>query len=342
YTLQTTDFAQQRKESSHADQTGVAVILVNYNAGAALADCLADVFAQTAQPDQVVVVDNASHDGSLVALSEFPEVRLQRNPVNRGFAQALNQGIQMTDGEFVLVLNPDVQLSPNFLAEALAAIRADDCIGSVAGKLLQPGTDPPRFDSTGLFLDRRRQTCDRGQGRVDRGQYDQPEEVFAATGAAALYRRAMLNDVAVEGEVFDEDFWLYYEDIDLGWRAQLRGWRCRYVPTAIGWHVRSAADRVRRAPPGGINRIAQRHALKNRYLMLLKNDTVADLVRDWPWIIGRDLPRLTYLAFRSPWVLAGLADAWRLRQRMWCKRRVIQSRRTVPPARIRRWLMMQV
>jgi GT2 family glycosyltransferase len=125
----------------------------------------------------------------------------------------------------------------------LAAGEANPYIGTVCGKLLRwkPGQEPERtqvIDSTGIYFLRNLRHLDRGEGEINSGQYDRPEYVMGATGAAALYRRKMVEDVSVEGEYFDEDFFAYREDADVAWRVQLLGWSCLYTPAAVAWDVR--------------------------------------------------------------------------------------------------------
>jgi GT2 family glycosyltransferase len=149
----------------------------------------------------------------------------------------------------------------------------------------------------------------------------------------------MLADVAVEGEVFDEDFFAYYEDADLGWRTRLRGWRCVCAPQAVAFHARGGGDTLRRAFSAPKRRWVQAHALKNRYLMIMKNDLRDDLLRDLPWILRYDIPRLAYAALRAPGALAGLRTAWMMRPRMLHKREIIQARRRASLAEIRAWFL---
>ena len=241
----------------------------------------------------------------------------------------------MSKGEFVLSLNPDVNVKPDFLSKMVSEAKKDSRIGIVAPKLLR-GDDPTRLDSTGLFINRQRRPYDRGQMEIDNGQYDTCPEIFGACGAAALYKRAMLNDLAWEGEFFDEDFFAYYEDADLSWRARLLGWSSVYAPGAVAEHVRSWADKLR-GKNHHKNHLGPRYALRNRYLMLVKNDTFFNFLIDLPWIIIPDIPRLLYVAlFRSD-LLVAIADFFRLRTRANQKRRDIQNRSVIHSQDFRKW-----
>jgi hypothetical protein len=218
------------------------------------------------------------------------------------------------------------------------AIGQDERIGMVAPKLVWADA-PTVLDSTCLLIDRRRRPYDRGQGEVDRGQYDDQSYVFGACGAAALYRRAMLDDLALGGEYFDEDFFAYYEDADLAWRAQLRGWRCIYAPRAVATHARGWGDALRKKGHAAKDGRGPRLALRNRYLMAIKNDAWRYLLADLPLILAAELPRLAYGALVAPGVLLGILDlmhAWPSALR---KRRRIRSQRTTDDAVVRLWFV---
>jgi GT2 family glycosyltransferase len=293
----------------------VAVVIVSWNCSAYLSDCLTSLRSLARRPKEVVVVDNGSRDGSPEIVREgFPEVRLIEAGDNLGFCRANNLGIGATRAPFVLVLNPDTRLSPGFLDELLPAFE-DPRVGIAAGKLVR--FDERTLDSCGQSLARSRQPVDRGYGDSDRGQYDTDSEVFGACGAAALYRRAMLESIADPGEAyFDEAFFAFYEDLDLAWRARKAGWKAVYRHRAVGLHARGGTSRLR----GLLTRVAamlgrspaiRYHIVKNRYLTILRNDTLGDYFRCLPWIWGRDIATFLLLLFSSPSVLLSL---WRRRE----------------------------
>ena len=311
---------------------GLTVVIVNWNHVRHLEACLAALFQQDYPDFEVVLVDNHSTDGSVEWVTgRYPAVRLICNPVNLGFSQALNDAIHQTTAPFILSLNPDVTLRPGFLCEIMKPILQDERVGMVAPKLLQ-ADHPERLDSTGLFIDRRRRPWDRGQGRLDCGRYG--GAVFGACGGAALYRRAMLADVAPGGEYFDVQFFAYYEDADISWRAQMRGWKAMYAPLAEATHVRGKGDTLKNGRGRG-----PRLALRNRYLMVIKNDTPGSFLRDLPWIAAAELPRLAYATLMNPGVWLGWIDLWRAIPAALQKRRQIRSRRLVDDRELRRWLL---
>lgn len=321
----------------------VSVILVNWNSGARLATCLRRLEAQTYPSLEVIIVDNDSTDDSLQTARDVIlscPLRIIENNHNAGFSRAVNQALSIAEGEFVLSLNADVWLQDDFVEKLAAGFNEGSRVGMACGKLWS-GAGPEDggrvLDSTGLFLNPWRRPHDRGLGERDIGQYDDQREVFGACGAAAMYRRSMLDDVACAGEVLDEDFFLYYDDADLSWRAQLYGWRCRYVPEATGWHERGGGDTLRRASNAPRLDFAQMHAIKNRYLTMCKNDAWSSLWPALPGLLAGDLARLVYILVRRPALLRAYREAWRLRRRMLEKRRIIQARRRVDEKTMRRW-----
>lgn len=321
------------------DDLSVSAIVVNWNHGHLIQDCLVALLAQSHTPFDVTVVDNGSQDSSAQWIPRrFPTVRLWTFSENQGFARAFNWGVEHTDGALVLSINPDTVTSEHFVAEMVQAMAGNDRIGMVAPKLLRP-EDPLLLDSTGLFVDRCRRPYDRGQGERDQGQYDDQLAVFGACGAAALYRRTMLEDVALDGQYFDEDFFAYYEDADLAWRGQSRGWHCIYAPRAVATHVRGWGDTLRKRGHTPSTVSGPRLALRNRYLMTIKNDTTTYFLHDLPHILAAELPRLAYAALTRPRILLGLVDLARAWPTAIKKRREIRRRRTVEEAMVRRWFV---
>jgi GT2 family glycosyltransferase len=220
--------------------TAVDVVAVTYESVAFIEPWAASVRAQQGVELAVTIVDNASRDGSAErAAALFPDVRILRNPANDGFARATNRGIAAGSAPYVLVCNVDVTLQEGFVATLAKALDDRPRAGSACGKLtLERGV----IDSTGLQAYGPRLFADRGHGEPDDGRYDVAADVFGASGAAALYRREMLDAIRIGGSVFDPDYFLYWEDIDLAWRARLAGWSCRYEPAASARHVRGSSS----------------------------------------------------------------------------------------------------
>src|SRR5215468_3471435 len=269
----------------------VSVTLVTYNSGRFIKRCIESVLAQRYPHKEIIIVDNASTDGTVDILEQFEDrCEIYYNEENIGFAAAQNQAIRLSNGDWVLTLNPDVLLLPNFIQSLVDAAQLHPRIGTVCGKLLTMTAhfeipEKPVVDSTGIYFNPMLRHLDRGSQEVDNGHYLQYEYVFGATAAAALYRRAMIEDISLDGEFFDSDFFSYREDADVAWRAQLLGWRCIYTPEAVAYHVRTVSPANRRSVPKALNM----HSVKNRFLLRIKNLTPGLWRRYWLAMTTRDL-----------------------------------------------------
>ncbi len=288
---------------------------------------------------EVVIVDNASNDATR-AILQHNQVsgKLLYNSTNTGFAAAQNQAMRAAKGEWLLSLNPDVVLSPDFVEKMVQAGELDPLIGTVSGKLLrwQPGAKPEFskiIDSTGIYFTPSLRHLDRGAEEEDRGQYEGLEYVFGATGAAALYRRKMVEDVSIEGEFFDEQFFAYREDADVAWRAQLLGWKCLYIPKAVAWHVRRVTPERRGQLPTEINW----HSIKNRFLMRAKNISWPLYLRFFLPIGFRDAQVVGYCLLIDRQLLSALHAVWKTRSQLRKKRRIVQSLRKVDDRELQKW-----
>jgi GT2 family glycosyltransferase len=277
----------------------VSVIIPTYNGAAWLPGCLDALRAQTFRDFEVLVVDDASSDDTPAVLARYPEVRAIRLPQNRLFAGAANAGLAAARGELLALLNNDTAAAPGWLAALVEGLRRASWAGCAASKLVL-FDDPTRFHSAGDFYGRDGVPGSRGVWQPDTGQYEQEEEVFGPCAAAALYRRAMLIDVAAAGQgprvdgrmvggkrrgptlppVFDESLGMYCEDVDLNLRARLRGWRCVYVPGAVVRHKLSAT---------GGGPLASYYVGRNLLYLLAKDVPASLLLRNAPRIVGAQL-----------------------------------------------------
>ena len=324
-------------------EPSVCISIVTYNSSRYIRRCLHAVLAQTGIKPLVVVVDNASQDDTPNILRDFEDrVQVIWNPRNVGFAAAQNQGIGSNRADWVLTLNPDLLMQPDFVRRLIDAAEGDEGAGSVCGKLLSIGPGfqhlpEVRIDSTGLFFTPTMRHFDRGWSQPDDGAYSRAEYVFGACAAAALYRRAMIDDISVNGEFFDPDFFAYREDADVAWRAQLLGWRCIYTPEAVGWHVRSVAPGDRKSITPAINM----HSVKNRFLMRIKNATPGLYRHCWLPMTTRDAMVVAGCLLLEPRSLPAfrlLAAGW---QRAWQRRRQIMQRRRVSDRELMRWFRFE-
>lgn len=310
----------------------VSVIMIAKNCGGLIDLVMPTVFAQTHRRLEVLIIDNGSDDGSLDTLRrEYPAARVIELGQNQGFSHALNIGIQQSAGEFILSLNFDVVLEPEFLASILDAVRDRPDVGWAAGamyKLTPEGVTTEGIDCFGHYLLRSRYCYGYDPDRPQPSSYGKTTEVFGASGCAALYRRSMLDDIAIDGEVFDRDLFAYFEDIDVDWRAQQRGFKCLFVPAARGAHMRGGTGLSRRPEVAAL-------LLSNRFLVMLKNDGLGDMFADLAPIAARTWRDLAFHLYRLPKAVPiALARLVRLTPRMLRKRREIRRgrRADVSPA----------
>ena len=317
----------------------VSITIVTYNSGRYIRRCLESVLGQNYHPLEVIIIDNASTDGTIDLLEAFEDRCLVvYNNENIGFAAAQNQAITCARGEWVLTLNPDVFLLPGFIRALLDGDRIDPRAGTLCGKLfsMSPAFEIPEtpiVDSTGIYFTPMLRHFDRGAQECDNGHFLHYEYVFGATAAAACYRRKMIEDVSINGELFDPDFFAYREDADLAWRAQLLGWKCIYVPDARAYHVRKLRPGMRRTVTSEINM----HSVKNRFLMRLKNITPRLYLRNLLPITVRDLGIVTYCLLSEHTSIKAFFLTARSLGRMMEKRRWIQARRRVDDDYIEQW-----
>lgn len=305
----------------------VTAVVVNHDTSALLPACLDALLAQDHASLDVVVVDNASSDGFADTVAPYRDrIRVIRQGRNRGYAGAINDVLSEDVAGAVLVCNPDVVPAPDHVSLLVEALEADTARGSVQGKLLRPDG---RIDSTGHTAFRSRMFKNRGEGEPDDGGHDRPGPVFGVTGALALHRRAMLDDLAVavpgrsRPEVFDEDLFAYFEDVDLDWRAALRGWEAWYEPAAVATHVRRGAlpDRPR---------FVEELNWSNRLLVIAKCDG-SGLIRVLPHVVVTTGLKAAILAARQPLTLVrAVARFLALLPLMMRKRREVQRRASVP------------
>lgn len=310
----------------------VSVHIVTYNSGRCIGPCLESVIRQTHQPARIVIVDNASNDDTLAIVEKYQDstVRVQRNERNVGFAKAQNQALADCDAQFALVLNPDVVLSDNYIAALVQAMMADDAVGSATGRLLL-GDSPTCIDSTGIVITAARRAHDRGAGEPAAGWLPSAE-VFAVSAAAAMYRMAAVRDALIDDMFFDEDFVMYKEDVDVGWRLRLLGWTARYVSEADALHDRGWRPGQRHTRSVAI----RRYSYANRYLMMLKNDRWLTLLVDLPAVLLHEVLAAGYVLLREPHLLPSWMRIARSLPTMLGRRAQVRRRQRCASARVRR------
>jgi GT2 family glycosyltransferase len=320
----TSSVTDARAPGSAAGRPRWAAGIVNHGSYDELERCLASLDRQSWLPERIFVWDTGADPARLRALAAArPHVRFEPG-TNVGYAGGANRVVEALRAvaEFVLVLNPDVELDAVFAERLIASAAADPRVALATGKLLRP--DRGHIDSAGIRLPRHRRPRDRGSEQPDRGQFDRREYVDGASGAALLLRVAAIERLSIEGELFDERFFAYHEDTDLGWRARRLGHAVLYEPAAIAVHARGWRRAGRRRVPA----VVRRHSFKNHYLQLVKNETAAGLLRNAPWLLGWEILRLGFVLLRDREMLPAYAEAWRELPVAWRRRRQIRERAT--------------
>src|SRR5579885_2963214 len=332
----------------------ISVVVVNWNRRDLLRSCLRSLAAQQLpHPFEVVVVDNGSDDGSpdmvaALAAEEFSagrpfRVQLVRNQYNVGFCAANNQGFAATESEFIALLNNDAEAEPGWLAALSTAFKDRPDVGMAASKILVY-EDPARIDKAGHLIYLDGQNRGRGTGEIDRGQYDRVEEVLWPDGCAAMYRRAMLDEIGG----FDEDFFAYADDAELGLRARIAGWKCLYIPEAVVRHHRASSLGVtsaRRLELIERNRILLAAKLFPWSLLWLNGVYYAARMAAGVWaaVRGRGeasrFPGLRGKVTIACALLKGGVSAMALTPKMLRKRREIRRFRKLSPAEVRRLIL---
>jgi GT2 family glycosyltransferase len=336
----------------------VSINIVTWNSFSYLKDCLQSVFNQTMKDFSVLIIDNGSQDETVEFLEKEYGNRLQiiKNEDNQGFAGAHNQGIKIAKengAEYVLVANPDVILTQNFLEKLISEADKRPDVGSFGGKLLRKITLAPFakggikedgiIDSAGLKIFKNRRAVEIGAGEKDIGRYNNKKEVFGISGALVLYRLRALEDVKIDSEYFDNNFFAYKEDIDLAWRLQLAGWKSLYIPESVAYHYRGATSKedignigtisIRRGKSQLVNYLSYR----NNLFVLLKNDCLSNFLIDFPRIFWYELRKFIYILFCEQKSLKAWVDFYKLRPKMMKKRKIIIAQAKVGRKEIRRW-----
>jgi GT2 family glycosyltransferase len=318
-----------------SQEATVSVILLNYNCGRFIAPFFKSLKNQTLLPREILLFDNGSSDGSLEFVArEYPEVLIIKNGKNLGFSAPNNQGIRQTISEYVFISNFDVVLEPTFIEQMVIPFMQDSKIGWVAGKIYKLGPEGPTREvdcfAHHMQRDRYANALSIKRPNPEDPYYREPGIRWGAPACCALYRRQMLEAIAHDGEYFDEDFFAYFEDVDLDWRANLQGWKCYYQPSAVAYHLREGTK-------GVLEPKIMAGLFINRFFMMIKNDRLQDVLRDVVPIL-RGTSFALYRMFKEcPWASLHVLSKLRLILRMMSKRRQNLLKRKTPPEDIRKW-----
>lgn len=332
----------------------VSIVVLNYNGEKLLKTCLDSILELSWEDKEVIFIDNASTDGSVeFVLKHYAAsgaVRVIANKENSGYAGGANQAVNVSRGDFVIILNPDIVFEPDYLDILMRRLKDDSKIGAIIGKLrkydFQRGEKTDLIDSAGLLMFRSRRCVDRGQGEEDRGQYDFAEEVFGVTGACPLYRREALKNCkigGIGGEYFDNNFFMYKEDVDISWRMRLFGWKCFYEPKALTYHGRGTGVLSRAGVlevacgRGKLSKFQKFYSYKNERLMRVKNELWPNVRRDFLPILWKEILMTGWILLREQFLIKSFFKLlWQLPAAL-KKRREIMVRVKINAKEMGRW-----
>lgn len=350
----------------------VSVVILAYNGEGVIKDCFESVLGQSYENIEIIVVNNASTDGTINEIQKSKgknqnynlKFKIIENKKNIGFA-GYNLGIEASRGEYVLCANQDVELDKDFISRAVELMETDGKIGAIQGLLKSkmnkfPASESKNqksniIDTTGIVAFKSRRFADRGQGEEDKGQYDKIEEVFGVNGAVAFFRRKCLADVKIpvssskfqvpRFEYYDQDFFMYKEDIDLSWRIRLYGWKIMYCPKAIAYVDRTSKPiseksgavqeviRTRRKQSQFVKNLS----CKNHRLAIIKNDLPWLFIKHLPWILPREIGAWLYVLVFEPKTWPAIGELFRQMPRAWKKRKIIMKNKKVGPKEMGKW-----
>lgn len=309
----------------------VSVVIVSCGKDDLLSCCIKSVQAQKYQPVECFVfLNRTSQEEAMRWVKSYSKVHFESFDTNELYCKPLNRGIRKSSGLFILCLNDDVVLKPDFIEKVISVFMSDLKIGAVSGRIMRE--DGKTIDTLGLSWSRSRKPVDIGYGRLlDFTADTKAGDIFGVNGAVAFYRRSMLEDIKLADQYFDEDYGIYYEDFDVAWRAQRAGWKAKYCPSAIATHKRGATTRNQNKQLKFLDKLAFTHLpldlkirhMRNRYATLIKNDSLLLFLRDLPWIIFYEIRLFAYLVFFDRAVLVNFLKTFSFVSSAFLKRRMI-------------------
>lgn len=359
----------------------ISIILIHYNTPQYLKTCLDHIFDQSYKNIEVYFIDNNSPSKEGLdfvkryykAQQNSGHLHVIANKENLGYAKAANQGIRLAisgkngaKADYIVITNPDIIYSPTYFekivnyteqksAEAQGSGNrpTERGVAGITGKVYKydfANQKPTKIiDTVGLYIDKKFRVADGAQGVEDKGQFDKEKEVFGISGACPMYSVKALEEAKIQlpgepDEYFDEDFFMYKEDVDLSWRLQLLGYTFLYYPKAIAFHGRGTGVIERRTTwqiirnRKFLNKFQRYYSFRNHRLMIMKNALLGNYLRHFPRIIANDVATLFYLLFFEPSTLKALFGIFKLSPKMARKRQIIMAKKKVGAKRINKWM----
>jgi len=342
----------------------VTVNLVVLNGEKYIRHCLDAIRQQTYPNLEINIFDNGSTDGTKeiiqswkIETENWQPINLIFNQVNLGTWPGQEKAIESSHGKYIVALSVDVLMHPTAIEKAVKVLEKDEKIGGVQSKIYQYKIEVrPQLeerviktnliDTLGFQIFRSRRIINLGHGEEDRGQYDQETEIFAVEGAAPIFRKSAFEELRVLGEIADREMFWYGDDLDIGWRMRLFGWKQVYSPKVIMYHDRSTTKGMSMGWKDYFSRIHDRKKIpifkkrldwRNKRLARIKNDYCRNMLRDFFPIARRELQELGYIIFFEPAVLLEIPKLVKLLPRMLKKRKIILARAQVGPKEMARW-----
>jgi len=308
----------------------LVISIVTWNSAATIHSCVQSVLDQTYTDFTLIIVDNDSKDetSSIVKSFKNPRIKFIQKNENTGFCGGHNFSIRSTSSEFVLLVNPDIKLSPDYVEKCISVIEDDDSVGTVCGLLLQnnPEDRESLIDSAGLDITKSRVMKMRFH-EMKRTEVDlEKQYVFGADGALPMYRREMIDDISIENQFFDEMFFAHKEDWDISWRSNLYGWKTVFTPECVAVHPRHFKPNSLKVR-SSIDKKIKVHSVKNQLILLLKNESVLSFFRNIVYILPRQIFILGYILLFERTSLMAYVFILNNFKDIMAKRRVIQFRK---------------
>ena len=328
----------------------ISVVIIHYNTPEYLESCIESVLKQSYENIEIIFIDNNSTDKTGITFvkekyDRFKNFKMILNLKNAGYAKAANQGIRLAeDSEYVVITNPDIIYSKSYFKKCVERIEQDKSLAAITGKVYKYDFDRKRetdiIDTVGLLAYKNRRFIDDGQGLIDEGQFKKEAEIFGVSGACPLYRKEALEDVKIDNEYFDEDFFMYKEDVDLAWRLNIYGWKSLFFPKAIAYHGRGTGVHRRffnkelLKVRDRLTKFQKSHSFRNQHLMQAKNEFFINLLRDFFPILVRQILMFIYITFKEPYLWKSYREYLKLLPKILKKRKVIMKNKKISASKM--------
>lgn len=276
----------------------VSISIVTWNHEDTIGECINSVLAQEYENIEILIFDNNSSDKTYELLQKLSDkrIKIQKNELNEGFCGGHNRNLKKTNGEFILLVNPDCILNKDYISKAIKIFEMSQSIGTVCGLLIQKDEENPIIDSTGLELSIDRRCKLRYNGSRLSDVNLSLQEIFGADGALPMYRSQMIKSISIDDKFFDEMFFAHKEDWDISWRARNFGWKTYFTPHAVAIHPRNFQSKniaVRKK----VSSFIKFHAVKNQFILLIKNEKISGFILHLPFILYRQFLIFIYILF---------------------------------------------